>query len=41
MSEWLTVVMLLSALPFVLGGDRTMRSVGYGLLSAAAASLLS
>jgi hypothetical protein len=40
MSGWLAVSLILSALPFVLSGNRTMRSVGFGLLSAAAASLL-
>jgi hypothetical protein len=38
--SWLPVSLILSALPFVLSGNRTMRSVGFGLLSAAAASLL-
>jgi hypothetical protein len=40
MSGWLAVSLILSALPFVLSGNRTMHSVGFGLLAAAAASLL-
>ena len=40
MSGWLAVSLILSALPFVLSGNRAMHSVGFGLLAAAAASLL-
>lgn len=40
MSAWLTIGLTLGALPFVLRRGGTMRSVGFGLLSAAAAALL-